>query len=105
MNCTMRYTTYFHRTRKVVPQVFRNAVLSTVFIISFLVSMGQAKTRVMLDKDTLLVVKHDPSRGFYNDYLLFIPKGTPLNKPIFLLVEPNNTGKISDSIEVHKQFA
>ena len=36
---------------------------------------------------------------------MFVPKGTPLNKKIFLLVEPNNTGKTSDRIEVHKQYA
>src|SRR5690606_15918937 len=44
-------------------------------------------------------------KGFYNDYLLFIPKGTQTNKKIFLLVEPNNTGKTSDSIEIHKEAA
>jgi hypothetical protein len=53
----------------------------------------------------LLVVKKNPGKGFYNDYILFIPGKTPLNKKIFLLVEPNNTGKISDSMEVHEKYA
>lgn len=36
---------------------------------------------------------------------MFIPKGTPSDEKIFLLAEPNNTGKITDSAEVHKKAA
>ncbi len=43
--------------------------------------------------------------GFFNDYLLFIPKGTALNRPTFLLVEPNNTGSITDDMTVHRRAA
>lgn len=56
-------------------------------------------------KDTLLIVPKNPGKGFYNDYILFIPKGTALKRKTFLLVEPNNTGKLSDSMEVHQQAA
>ncbi len=47
----------------------------------------------------------NPKKGFQNDYILFIPKGTQLNKETFLLVEPNNTGKTSDSISIHEKYA
>ena len=73
--------------------------------ISCFVSFAQNSTTATFKNDSLLVVKKNPEKGFYHDYILFIPKRTPLNKKIFLLVEPNNTGKISDSIEVHKKYA
>ena len=57
------------------------------------------------EKDSLLIIQKNAEKGFQNDYILFIPKGTPLKKKIFLLVEPNNTGKISDSMEVHRAYA
>jgi hypothetical protein len=73
-----------------------------IFYIFLLFSFAQnPKT----EKDSLLIIQKNPEKGFQNDYILFIPKGTPLNKKIFLLVEPNNTGKISDSMEVHRAYA
>jgi len=76
-----------------------------LFTLLYSVSLGQNSTIETLKKDSLLIIKKNPGKGFYNDYILFIPKGTPLNKNIYLLVEPNNTGKISDSIEIHKKHA
>lgn len=58
-----------------------------------------------LKKDSLIIIPKNPEKGFHHDYILFIPKGTPLNKQLVLLVEPNNTGKLSDSIEVHTRHA
>jgi hypothetical protein len=81
------------------------SIFILIFTISYFVSFAQDSTTETFKNDTLLVVKKNPEKGFYNDYILFIPKGTPLNKKIFLLVEPNNTGKASDSIEVHEKHA
>ena len=58
-----------------------------------------------LVKDSLIIVQKNPEKGFYSDYLLFIPKGTLLKSSTTLLIEPNNTGRTSDSIEIHKQYA
>jgi hypothetical protein len=58
-----------------------------------------------LKKDSLIIIQKKPEKGFFNAYILFIPKGTKINAKTFLLVEPNNTGKLSDSMEVHKQHA
>lgn len=55
--------------------------------------------------DSLILVPADPAKGFHHNYLLFVPKGTPLQKQTVLLVEPNNTGKITDSMEVHEKHA
>ncbi|MBA4241951.1 MAG: hypothetical protein C0448_14595 [Sphingobacteriaceae bacterium] len=72
---------------------------------TYLGSFTQNLIAQTLKKDSLLIIKKNPEKGFHNDYILFIPKGTPLNQKTYLLVEPNNTGKISDSMDVHKQYA
>lgn len=67
--------------------------------------LAQTSQAQRISRDTLLIISNNPAKGYYNDYVLFIPKGTKLNGKTFLLVEPNNTGKLSDSIEIHKQHA
>jgi hypothetical protein len=79
--------------------------LIVIFTFFCFISFAQNSSAEFFKSDSLIVVTKNPEKGFYNDYILFIPKGTPLNKKLFLLVEPNNTGKISDSIEVHKKYA
>jgi hypothetical protein len=56
-------------------------------------------------KDSIIIIPADPSGGFQHAYILFIPKGTALNHKTFLLVEPNNTGIVTDDIKVHKEHA
>ena len=73
-------------------------------LISF-VSVAQNAATQTFKRDTLLVIRKQPAKGFHHEYILFIPKGTPIIKRTVLLVEPNNTGAISDSIEVHKNAA
>lgn len=81
------------------------SIITVVFIITYLGSFTQNLIAQTLKKDSLLIIQKNPEKGFHNDYILFIPKGTPLNQKTYLLVEPNNTGKISDSMGVHKQYA
>lgn len=81
------------------------AILLFIFATSYFISFAQNTPTERFKTDSLLLVKKNPKKGFYNDYLLFIPKGTPLNQQTFLLVESNNTGKVSDSMEVHTQYA
>lgn len=73
-----------------------------LFALSFKLSFGQ---NLSFKKDSLLIIKKDAKKGFNSDYILFIPKGTLINKTTFLLIEPNNTGKTSDSMSVHKEYA
>lgn len=56
-------------------------------------------------KDSLIIIKSNPSQGFNNSYILFIPKGTLKNKLTYLLVEPNNTGKTSNNMVIHEKSA
>jgi len=58
-----------------------------------------------MEKGDLIVIPSQPSKRFHHEYLLFIPKGVTKNRPTYLLVEPNNTGKTTDSISIHKQYA
>lgn len=78
------------------------SLLFSIFIFSSLCSFAQT---AFFKHDSLILVQKNPEKGFNNDYILFIPKGTPINKALFLLVEPNNTGKLADSMEVHQQYA
>ena len=80
-------------------------VFLLIFIFLSLVSFNQNSETSAIKKDSLIVIAKNPEKGFDNDYILFIPKGTPLRKQTVLLVEPNNTGKLSDSMEIHKQYA
>jgi hypothetical protein len=75
------------------------------FIFCCLGSFAQSSNPGVFKTDSLIIIKKQPGKGFHHDYILFIPKGTPLNKKLFLLVEPNNTGKITDSMQVHTQYA
>ena len=81
--------------------------LYLVFYLSlFTISNSHAQNNPpTFEKDSIIIVSKDPAKGFNNDYILFVPKGTPKNKELFLLVEPNNSGIVSDSIEVHKKSA
>ncbi|MFN3755167.1 hypothetical protein [Flavobacterium sp.] len=69
------------------------------------IALAQNSQKEAFQKDSLIVIEKNPAKGFLNDYILFIPKGTHLNKKTFLLVEPNNTGKLSDSTEIHRRHA
>lgn len=83
----------------------RNIITTLFFSFAYIISFASHSQTDIFRKDSLIIIKKNPGKGFYNDYILFIPKGTPLHKKTFLLVEPNNTGKLSDSIEVHKKYA
>lgn len=58
-----------------------------------------------LSSDVFLKVEAKPEKGFYWDYYLFIPRTVLDNSNRHLLVEPNNTGTVSDDIAVHDESA
>lgn len=75
-----------------------------ILLVTFITSASLAQG-VVAETDSVHIIRKNPEKGFYWDYILFIPKETPFNQETFLLVEPNNTGKISDSIELHQEYA
>lgn len=78
-------------------------IMLTLFIQA--ASFAQQPPVTKMEKDSLLIISKNPEKGFMNDYLLYIPKETAIGKKITLLVEPNNTGQLNDSIEVHREHA
>ncbi|RAK67134.1 hypothetical protein [Hymenobacter edaphi] len=55
--------------------------------------------------DTLLRIAANPAKGFHYPYFLLVPKRTPRNAPTYLMVEPNNTGLLNDTLAVHERAA
>ncbi len=53
----------------------------------------------------LLYTDADPSRGFHFPYFLFLPDNIKSAEPVFLIIEPNNSGFVSDKLEEHKEKA
>jgi hypothetical protein len=58
----------------------------------------------LLEPGTPVLIEASPALGFHYPYLLQIPKGKPV-AATRLLVEPNNTGAISDDPAVHLEAA
>ena len=55
-----------------------------------------------LSNKLLCRVSEDPTEGFNFPYYLLIPQGVNLNKSIYLLVEPNNTGVGSNFVSLDR---
>lgn len=55
--------------------------------------------------NTLEVIVAAPSKGFHYPYLLKLPTNARLDGTTYLLVEPNNTGRVSDDFAVHADAA
>src|SRR5947207_5546306 len=54
---------------------------------------------------SLIEVPAAPEKGFHFPYLIFIPKSAEGKASSYLLVEPNNTGRASDDLEIHRAAA
>lgn len=59
----------------------------------------------LVPTDTLLRIEANPARGFRYPYFLLVPRATPRDAPTYLLVEPNNTGFVNDTLAVHERAA
>jgi hypothetical protein len=80
-------------------------IFTLILILFPFLTQGQNSVSEAFLKDSLIIIESNPSQGFNNSYILYIPKGTLKNNVTYLLVEPNNTGTTSDSIEVHNKSA
>ena len=56
-------------------------------------------------EDNLIRIEADETKGFYAPYYLFVPKEANRNDNSYILVEPNNTGRVSDDPIVHEERA
>ncbi len=57
------------------------------------------------NKSRLLNIEANPKKGFNFNYYLYIPKNIDKHKIKYLLVEPNNAGRVSDEHEEHDKDA
>ena len=57
-----------------------------------------------LEPGAMVVIDANPKSGFHYPYLLRVPV-KPVGGPTYLLVEPNNTGQVSDELSVHLEAA
>lgn len=55
-----------------------------------------------LDERRYTYVQRNPEKGFYWDYILYIPQHIKHNR---ILVVPNNTGKVTDNYTIHREKA
>jgi len=69
------------------------------------VAKVEAIQKVDLSGDDIFQVEARASEGFNFPYYLFIPSGIDKNKQIHMLVEPNNSGMVSDDLGVHRAKA
>jgi hypothetical protein len=58
--------------------------------------------KVVLDGDDILQIEAQTVEGFNFPYYLFIPSGIDKDRQVYMLVETNNTGTVSDDLEVHR---
>ncbi len=78
-----------------------------VILLAVYVTHAQTTEQELLrnDKGVLLKFNANSSAGFNFPYLLFIPNNLQRGTETILMVETNNTGVLSDSIEVHEKAA
>ena len=54
-----------------------------------------------ISNELLCRISADLTEGFAFPYYLFVPQGIGSSKPVHLLIEPCNTGTLSDNFEIH----
>ena len=55
--------------------------------------------------NSLIEVPAAPEKGFHFPYVIFVPKSAEGKPSSYLLVEPNNTARVSDDLEIHRAAA
>ena len=61
--------------------------------------------KVNLAGDDILQIEPQEVKGFNFPFYLFIPSGIDKDKPIYIFVETNNSGTVSDDLEFHRAKA
>ncbi|MEY2561815.1 MAG: hypothetical protein QOH88_8 [Verrucomicrobiota bacterium] len=85
----------------------RGAVAAIVFLLGIGTSPAADRPRNLPASggDALIEIPAAPENGFNFPYLLFIPNSALAKRYGYLLVEPNNSGHLSDDFEIHRAAA
>lgn len=53
----------------------------------------------------IILVNEKPEKGYHYPYYLFIPDNISVTQEVFLIIEPNNSGFVSDELDEHLKKA
>lgn len=81
----------------------KNSIL--ILVALFFIQLSNSQEKEKVENGTLMKINANPSKGFNYDYLIFIPTEIKKKKTHYLLVETNNTGYPTDSMEEHERAA
>ena len=82
-----------------------NRILPGLLFLALACPHAPQPSQPLPPKGTREVVEAAPAKGFHYPYILRIPGEARLNGTTYLLVEPNNTGRVSDDFTVHAEAA
>ena len=83
----------------------KRPVLCLSVIAAFNCAAADSPTPAPTPAGSLTEVPAAAEKGFHHPYLLFVPNSAAAKPYPYLLVEPNNTGRPSDDMEVHRDAA
>lgn len=81
----------------------KNSIL--ILVALFFIQSSNSQEKETVTDGMLMKIKAKPSKGFNYDYYIFIPANIKKKKAHYLLVEPNNTGYSTNSMEEHDKAA
>ncbi len=73
---------------------------SIIFLLLFLQACWQSQPN-----GNVLLVNEGPEKGFHYPYYLFVPDNVANDKELTLMIEPNNSGFVSDDAKKHLEKA
>jgi len=79
----------------------KNRKIFLLITVMLIVSITFALSKLLTVSGEIIIVEANSEKGFNYEYYLYIPKEVEKSKIKYLLVEPNNTGMVSDNHDIH----
>ena len=83
----------------------RNKIIAIIVITVLLIFIGLGYYKFVVIGGNIIEVEANPEKGFNFNYYIYLPYGMKESEVKYLLVEPNNTGSVSDDHKVHDKHA
>ncbi len=83
----------------------RKKVFLALGVMGVILLMVLGYWKVFVIRGSVTKVKANPEKGFNFDYYVYLPYGVKESKTKFMLVEPNNGGRVSDDHRIHEKDA
>lgn len=78
-------------------------IILGIILLLFLLFLGYYKFYIIGGK--IIRIEANPGNGFNYDYYVYLPYGMKESDFKYILVEPNNTGRVSDDLVIHEKNA